>query len=852
MTSAAPSASESATNVPVVTMVIPFAGQDTYVDALLDSLPRPGVDDAAILRLELLFVVAPGGRDDLADAWGRRDPRVRIVSSESDLTVDVRRCGLAEARGDWIMFPQADSVFDERFPAALGSFLATAGDVDVIALNARRLVHHSLARRDTHQGRWRFAEGSRVVDLVHSPQYVQVQFESVVVRTAALRDALRWMAPTFGSSDDALAIAGVLAGAQTPRLGLAAEAVVYERIRSHVDRDIARFRTDSEHYLARARLSEALISESAENQDERRWRSFVAIAEAAALLRHEMATPRRATALSDQERAEFVDLFSRALAPGGPAEVDQFEVFSIPPETRAVLRAWAGGTEPQRVRRVRVDPRTSQASVRYGFVGALPKERYLDGHGREHPVEAGKIRKIDYFGQMKLRERVVWVDAAVETVVIDGEPYPLDRAPSPEEGARRRRPRLRSPRAMLRSARRSWLSRAAAVRVLASIPGLWRRFERAWVLMDRADLAGDNAEHLYRWLREHRPETNAWFVLRPDSPDFARLKDEGFRLMPYGSVSHQVMLHHAEEYLSSHAGVDVLRPMGDRLVARRPSWRFTFLQHGVIHNDLSVWLNNQRFDLFVTSSRDEYEGIVGDDTPYVFTGREVALVGMPRYDALRRRADAHPWPARRTILIAPTWRNSLFLPAAKPGERRMPRPDFEQSEYVQSLAALLNDERLRRIAERAGLEIVFLPHPNIGEHFPRHLIPAHVRVTSYAAENVQDLLANARVFLTDYSSLAFDAAFAEAAVVYLQSDDGSIFGGDHTLHPGYFRFDEHGFGPVCRSVDDAVSAVVEAAESIDSTAPYRERARRTFTWWDGGGCERLVALLETPRMSRGV
>src|SRR5690606_35056214 len=162
---------------------------------------------------------------------------------------------------------------------------------------------------------------------------------------------------------------------------------------------------------------------------------------------------------------------------------------------------------------------------------------------------------------------------------------------------------------------------------LSKVPGAWRRFDDAWVLMDRADLAGDNAEHLYRWLREHRPQVNAWFVLREDSPDFARLRDEGFRMMPYGSVAHEALLYHATEYLSSHAGVDVLRPMGDRLVTLRPKWRFTFLQHGVIHNDLSIWLNNQRFDLFVASTHDEYRGIVGDGSPYLFTDREVKLVG---------------------------------------------------------------------------------------------------------------------------------------------------------------------------------------------------------------------------------
>lgn len=843
MTSSPPSADPA--DVPALTVVVPLAGQDMYVDDLLASIPAA---DGSAPRLELVFVVAEGGREEVAAHWASRDPRARVVEAESDRTVDVRRAGLDAARGTWVLFPQADSVFGEGMLTGLQSFLAAQPAADVVALNTRRLVHHSGAHRDTHQGRWRFADGDRTVDLRTHPEYLQLQFESAVIRTEALRAASDGLRTASTGSDDVLALADVLARGDAPLLGLAAGAVYFERVRSHADRDFARFRADAQHYLARAELAEQLTRGVEQGAAGERWRSWAVVAEAASLLRHEVATPRRATALDEDQRARFVSLVTDALRRGGPQEVDDYAVAVVPPETRAVLRAWAGGVEPQRVRRVRTDERTGQSLVRYNFVGDLPDERYLRG-GEAVTPDAAKVRAVDYFGQRILRERIAWVAPGVGEVVLDGVPYDLDAPasgaaePSRAPGARARQ----GVRARVRAARRSWLSRAAAVRALAKVPGAWRRFDDAWVLMDRADLAGDNAEHLYRWLREHRPETNAWFVLREDSPDFARLQREGFRLMPYGSVAHQVLLHHATEYLSSHAGVDVLRPMGDRLVAQHPSWRFTFLQHGVIHNDLSIWLNNQRFDLFVASTHDEYEGIVGDDSPYMFTAREVKLVGMPRYDSLRRLADARPWAQRRTILVAPTWRNSLFLPAARPGERRQPRPDFAASDYVTSLAALLGDDRLRALAEREGLEIVFLPHPNIGEHFPRELIPAHVRVTSYAQEDVQQLLADARVFLTDYSSVAFDAAYADAAVVYLQTDAGSIFGGDHTLHPGYFRFEEHGFGPVCVTAEDATDAVLAALQTPAVTEPYRARTHATFAWWDGGSCQRLVELIESTR-----
>ncbi|WP_284328522.1 hypothetical protein [Demequina litorisediminis] len=65
------------------------------------------------------------------------------------------------------------------------------------------------------------------------------------------------------------------------------------------------------------------------------------------------------------------------------------------------------------------------------------------------------------------------------------------------------------------------------------------RYRDAWVLCDRDVQAHDNAEHLYRYLAAERPDINAWFALSRRSPDYARLKREGFRLLDYGSWRHQ-------------------------------------------------------------------------------------------------------------------------------------------------------------------------------------------------------------------------------------------------------------------------------------------------------------------------
>lgn len=823
-----------------LTIVVPNTEESAYVEQLIGSLQR---QLRTVTSVEVLIVTGPQSADEPSVGPPAALPSARVVTARSSRIVDVWREGVDQARGEWITFPRSDSLYGEKAIGALLPVLENmSADVAVVALNTKRLVHSSGERRDTHLGRWRFRGHAQVVDLALNPEFVQSQWESSVVRAAALRKLDDALVAPVNSSDDPLLIAALLAESPRPLLGLAPDSEYFERIGSAADAELRAFRRDSANYLRRAARSLQLIE--AAPTPVPRWLAYSVIDELATILRMEMMTALRSTALSEPDRSAFLSDVSEALRKAGPESVEAFDVRPLSDQIRAVLAGWAGARFSARAARVsRSDPRTGEQRVRYFFTGNSPEETYRASDGGAIEAVAKKTRLLDYFGQSTVKERIAWVSGEPTVVEIDDQPHLVGAARStamPRTSIRR--PSLR--RSFTR-ARHSWLSRAAAVRLLARMPGAYRRFDGAWAFMDRADLAGDNAEHFYRWMRSERPECNAWYILRRDSADYPRLRAEGFRLVSYGSVAHQVLLNKSVEYLSSHAGVDVLRPMGDRLVARKSKWRFTFLQHGVIHNDLSIWLNSQRIDRFVTSTTGEYEAIGGDSTSYVFTEKEVRLTGMPRHDALRRLADARPWAERRIVLIAPTWRNSLFHPATRPGERRVPRPDFVESSYVRTLTDLLSNERLHAMAEQLGLEIVFLPHPNIGGHFPVDRLPSTVRVTSYADENVQELLASCRFFVTDYSSVAFDAAFANAAVVYFQADGGAVFGTDHTIHPGYFQFERDGFGPICGSVDDVVDAIRRGVADPLFLADYRARSRAAFVHWDDLSCERVVQWLDS-------
>jgi CDP-glycerol glycerophosphotransferase (TagB/SpsB family) len=416
----------------------------------------------------------------------------------------------------------------------------------------------------------------------------------------------------------------------------------------------------------------------------------------------------------------------------------------------------------------------------------------------------------------------------------------LGHEPARRVRIRRRRDRRRLRRQLLDAGLRRYARSALAA----------RRYRDAWLLMDRDDQAQDNAERLYEHLRENEPTVNAWFVLSKTSPDWERLRRAGFRLIDHRSKRHTVALLNCRHLISSHVDHYVVSPLSQARFGR-PRWKFTFLQHGVTKDDLSVWINSKPIELMISAGPDEHESLVGDDTPYVYTTHEVEMTGFPRHDRLLALADQTPAERRKLILVAPTWRRDLLLDRVDDKTTRAGLADFWQSEYALAWRSFLESESLHAAVTRHGWELVFVPHPNMQDYLDSSPLPAHLTSHRFRDIDIQALLARTGILVTDYSSMAFEAAYLERPVVYFQFDQAKFFDGNHAYRRGSWDYQTSGFGPIARSVGAATDAV-EALLDRDGRAEarYAERMAAALPLRDGKCCARTVEAiraLETPQ-----
>jgi glycosyltransferase involved in cell wall biosynthesis len=811
-------------------------------------------------RVEVVVVDdgSTDGSGQLLDEWAARRPgTVRVLHQDNAGQGAARNAGLALARGEWVTFPDPDDAFDADYLAVVDAFLQANPGTHLVATNRWDWRDGRLS--NTHPLRWMFHH-DRLVDLVADQRHFQGSapaafFRLDEVRATGLEFDPR-IRPIF---EDGHFTIRYLLGVDRPTVGFLGSTRYHYRRRGDVSSTMERSRAHPGRYaevLEHGYLDVVRIARERFGPLPRWLQNHLVYDLSWYFTRTDSQVPPGApTGGPAAER--FHTLVGQVLAALDLDVAVPYSSATLGTVPRLVLQhgyraqAWRDAF----VVLDHLDRAQGLVRASYFHTGERPREEFRADGEPVAPVHA-KTRDLRYVGRTLLQERTVWLPTGrTLEVLLDGAPADLlfERPELPHDAlrpglvtwelspdsskARRRAEEARGP---VPTSRRGRLAARLAHR-----PRVQRRYRHAWVLMDRIHDAGDSAEVLFRHLRAEHPDVNAWFVLEKGTPDWRRLRrgpDRG-RLVPHGSLRWRLLMAHADHLISSHADEAVRRPPAI-LECVRPRWRFHFLQHGVIKDDLSAWLNPKELDTFVTSTVQEHASIAGDHTPYRFTTREVQLTGLPRFDRLLERAALVPESERTLLLVAPTWRKEL-LPRLVPGQQRRDL-DVEAaltSDLVRNWQAFLADPRLAPAAAAHGARIGFLPHPNLQPLLPHLDLPDHVEKVTYEGD-VQDLFARTRLLVTDFSSVAFNAAYLDRPVVYFQFDEDVVLGGGHVGRGGYFDYRRDGFGPVTLTPEDAVQATIDALEhGRTPPAPYAERIAATFPERDGRCCARVVAAI---------
>lgn len=188
----------------------------------------------------------------------------------------------------------------------------------------------------------------------------------------------------------------------------------------------------------------------------------------------------------------------------------------------------------------------------------------------------------------------------------------------------------------------------------------------------------------------------------------------------------------------------------------------------------------------------------------------------------------------------PTWRLHIVGNSLGYTNNREKNPDFLKTTFFKAWHSFLHSPLLKKLANQHGYKISFFPHANIQPY--NDLFRAdHIEILSHQkAQSIQELFLNSTIMITDYSSVAFEMAYLQKAILYYQFDEDEVFGGGHITEKGYFDYRRDGFGPVATQKEELLQNLRKLLENDAKPDPiHLERMTETFPFRDGKCCERV-------------
>lgn len=858
----------------VVAAVIACYNVARYLPEFLGSLEA---QTYGVENVQFIFV-DDGSTDDTLDvlrSWAHDRPsNVVVLTQENQWVAAARNAGLPHVAADWVTFADPDDVLDIRYFEEVVKFVTVHGGSGstLLATHQMRMTDDNVLT-NTHPLRGKFSRGSRIVDL-HVDPVIQLSVNSAFFRTDLIRSAgLQFDGRVRPVFEDAHFIGRYLLMTGGHILGLLASAKYHYRTRSDGTSLMQTHFDQAEKYTDVLRHGHLDLLELAASQGEiPRWLENTILYDLFWYFKNERALQSLSAVAPPHVFDEFHGLVKRIVNLVSDDAIISFDIMGVEFVVKHTLLVAYGDSpvRPVSVRLEEVDETHQLVKLNYWFSGDLPSEFLRVDDATASPVYE-TVQEFVFYGRPLLKKRILWLQRGRRTSVrIDGGvlpviPYESSRGAEALTSAQLNPLIMRQRRgsvekfANVKQTVRDYAIQQAKDWVRAQRSSLsrdkrfdrrlaWRlrtkktraAFEDAWVFMDRNTDANDNAEHLYRHVSKNHPEINSWFVLERTSTDWSRLEAEGFRLVAYKSVEWYLLLLHAKHLASSHIDQYVVDPLNARRFGKR-RFRYSFLQHGVTNYDISRWVNSKPISLFVVVTPQERAAIAGP-SPYAFSDREVVQTGFPRHDELLRKRRAAP--EQDLIVIMPTWRKSLAGSQVAGSNERLKNPAFMESDFARNYVELLRSDRLAEVASSTGKRLAFMPHPNIRPYLADFDLPDHITILDFAENNVQEILARAAVFVTDYSSLGFDAAFLDVPVVYFQFDAAKFFDGTHVGRRGYFDYERDGFGPVRVDVGGTVEAVrTIALDGFESEPVYRRRTAETFVTRDEKNSERTFQAM---------
>lgn len=250
---------------------------------------------------------------------------------------------------------------------------------------------------------------------------------------------------------------------------------------------------------------------------------------------------------------------------------------------------------------------------------------------------------------------------------------------------------------------------------------------------------------------------------------------------------------------------------------------FVFLQHGVMY---MVSLDSESRGMFKRKNLKNYRVVVSSQAEadhFTELGRhlpeDLYICGLPKFDRNTLLPDADK------IVIMPTWR---------PWEINLARDDFENTGYFKMVMKIYNS-----IPDDLKDKVIILPHPLILNELNH--IDSNIAEKMLIGARYDDVLQQARLLITDYSSIAYDA-FQRGSRVIFYWEEKDYCMAQYGPTTKLMLNEDNVYGDYFYNTDGLSEAIEENYYNAQKEE-YKQKFSKIVQFSDGKNTERLIKML---------
>ena len=351
-----------------------------------------------------------------------------------------------------------------------------------------------------------------------------------------------------------------------------------------------------------------------------------------------------------------------------------------------------------------------------------------------------------------------------------------------------------------------------------------------WLIGERGGKSiEENGYIFFKYCQNQKQANNVYYVVEKQLIEAFSLHKQK-NILAKNSFKHIYFLGFMRYAVFSNDIGDVCP---DFIANRMRSLQKVFLTHGVKLYGPGVYMRNRAnaFNFILVSSELEkqtmkYQWNISDDSKLIVTG-------LPRFDNL---LDASP---KNEILFCPTWRKYLA---------QLDREQFLESLFFKKLAQLLEDPYLLNFLNDHDMVLVLRCHFNLEKHLSsfQKLLTSRIRIESgFGIRNLQQAIKEARMLITDYSSILWDMAYMRRPVILYQFDR-EAFLAERGLHSFGIDESEMKFARLANNSKEVIEFLkIFGLNDFALTPDEAYNADSFFAYRDINNCKRVYELISS-------